>query len=142
MFHTQRLCSVFGNRQQTVNIGVLTRVATGIYRMLGKHLQTLLGGIDIDRAPDLCQMVINRQRALATGLVFDGGNQIAQLCYPHLSSAVIFDKVEEMYRRFYFRPRKIGAIMGEMLRDWDVMKRRLREGVEFFDFLRRRKEAA
>jgi hypothetical protein len=32
--------------------------------------------------------------------------------------------------------------MGEMLRDWDMMKRRLREGVEFFDFLRKRKEAA
>lgn len=75
-------------------------------------------------------------------LLDQGGNQIAQLSYPHLSSEVIFDKVEEMYRRFYFRPRKIGAIMGEMLRDWDVMKRRLREGVEFFDFLRRRKEAA
>ena len=50
-------------------------------------------------------------------LLDDGGNQIAQLSYPHLSSKVIFDKVEEMYRRFYFRPRKIGAIMGEMLRD-------------------------
>jgi hopanoid biosynthesis associated radical SAM protein HpnJ len=75
-------------------------------------------------------------------LLDDGGNQIAQLSYPHLSSEQIFDKVEEMYKRFYFRPRKIGAIMGEMFRDWDVMKRRLREGVEFFDFLRRRKEAA
>ncbi|MBU6268024.1 MAG: hopanoid biosynthesis associated radical SAM protein HpnJ [Sphingomonadales bacterium] len=75
-------------------------------------------------------------------LLTDGGNQIAQLSYPHLSREVIFDKVEEFYRRFYFRPRKIGAIMGEMLRDWDMMKRRLREGVEFFDFLRRRKEAA
>jgi radical SAM superfamily enzyme YgiQ (UPF0313 family) len=75
-------------------------------------------------------------------LLTDGGNQIAQLSYPHLSREVIFDKVEEFYRRYYFRPRKIGAIMGEMLRDWDMMKRRLREGVEFFDFLRRRKEAA
>ncbi|MEO6715889.1 MAG: hopanoid biosynthesis associated radical SAM protein HpnJ [Novosphingobium sp.] len=75
-------------------------------------------------------------------LLDDGGNQIAQLSYPHLSSEVIFDKVEEMYKRFYFRPRKIGSIVGEMLRDWDMMKRRLREGVEFFDFLRRRKEAA
>jgi hopanoid biosynthesis associated radical SAM protein HpnJ len=75
-------------------------------------------------------------------LLSDGGNQIAQLSYPHLSSAVIFDKVEEFYKRFYFRPRKIGAIVGEMVRDFDMMKRRLREGVEFFDFLRRRKEAA
>ena len=71
-----------------------------------------------------------------------GGNQIAQLSYPHLSSAVIFEKVEEFYKRFYFRPRKIGAIMGEMIRDWDMMKRRLREGVEFFEFLRKRKQAA
>jgi hypothetical protein len=29
-----------------------------------------------------------------------------------------------------------------MVRDWDMMKRRLREGVEFFQFLRQRKEAA
>jgi hopanoid biosynthesis associated radical SAM protein HpnJ len=75
-------------------------------------------------------------------LLDDGGNQIAQLSYPHLPAPVIFDKVEEFYKRFYFRPRKIGAIVGEMIRDWDMMKRRLREGVEFFDFLRRRKEAA
>ena len=75
-------------------------------------------------------------------LLTDGGNQIAQLSYPHLPASVIFDKVEEFYKRFYFRPRKIGAIVAEMLRDWDMMKRRLREGVEFFEFLRRRKEAA
>jgi hopanoid biosynthesis associated radical SAM protein HpnJ len=75
-------------------------------------------------------------------LLDDGGNQIAQLSYPHLSSETIFDKVEEMYKRFYFRPGKIWSIVSEMLRDWDMMKRRLREGLEFFDFLRRRKEAA
>ena len=75
-------------------------------------------------------------------LLDDGGNQIAQLSYPHLSSETIFDKVEEMYKRFYFRPSKIWSIVSEMLRDWDMMKRRLREGVEFFDFLRRRKEVA
>ncbi len=75
-------------------------------------------------------------------LLTDGGTQIAQLSYPHLSSKVIFDKVEEFYKRFYFRPRKIGAIVGEMMRDWDMLKRRLREGVEFFEFLRKRKEAA
>ena len=78
----------------------------------------------------------------ANALLTDDGNQIAQLSYPHLPASVIFDKVEEFYKRFYFRPRKIGAIVGEMVRDFDMMKRRLREGVEFFDFLRRRKEAA
>ena len=75
-------------------------------------------------------------------LLTDGGNQIAQLSYPHLPAKIIFDKVEEFYKRFYFRPRKIGSIVNEMIRDFDMMKRRLREGVEFFDFLRRRKEAA
>ncbi len=75
-------------------------------------------------------------------LLTKGGIQIAQLSYPHLPASVIFDKVEEFYKRFYFRPRKIGAIVGEMLRDFDMMKRRLREGLEFFEFLRRRKEAA
>ena len=74
-------------------------------------------------------------------LLTDDGNQIAQLSYPHLSSAVIFDKVEEFYKRFYFRPSKIWEIVREMLTDWQMMKRRLREGVEFFEFLRRRKEA-
>ena len=74
-------------------------------------------------------------------LLTDGGTQIAQLSYPHLPAEVIFDKVEEFYKRFYFRPGKIASIVGEMLRDFDMMKRRLREGVEFFDFLRRRKEA-
>ena len=75
-------------------------------------------------------------------LLDDGGNQIAQLSYPHLPASVIFEKVEEFYKRYYFRPRKMLEILGEMVRDWDMMKRRLREGVEFFDFLRRRKEAA
>ncbi|WP_164919658.1 hopanoid biosynthesis associated radical SAM protein HpnJ [Hansschlegelia zhihuaiae] len=74
-------------------------------------------------------------------LLTDGGDQIAQLSYPHLPAAVIYHKVEEFYKRFYFRPSKIWSIVSEMLRDWDMMKRRLREGVEFFDFLRRRKEA-
>ncbi len=75
-------------------------------------------------------------------LLTDGGTQIAQLSYPHLPASVIFDKVEEFYKRFYFRPSKIGAILWEMLRDWDMMKRRLREGVEFFSFLKNRKVAA
>jgi hopanoid biosynthesis associated radical SAM protein HpnJ len=74
-------------------------------------------------------------------LLTEGGTQIAQLSYPHLPASVIFDKVEEFYKRFYFRPSKIGSILWEMIRDWDMMKRRLREGVEFFSFLKNRKVA-
>src|ERR1700720_2299088 len=76
-------------------------------------------------------------------LVDDSGVQIAPLHYPHLSHTEIFDNVETFYRRFYFRAPKIAAIVGEMVRSPQMMKRRLREGVEFFQFLRERhKDAA
>jgi radical SAM superfamily enzyme YgiQ (UPF0313 family) len=75
-------------------------------------------------------------------LVDELGGQIAQLSYPHLSHTEIFDSVESFYKRFYFRAPKIAAIVGEMLRSPQMMKRRLREGVEFFQFLRQRDEAA
>ncbi len=75
-------------------------------------------------------------------LIDDHGIQIAPLHYPHLSHTEIFDNVETFYRRFYFRAPKIAAIVNEMVRSPQMMKRRLREGVEFFRFLRERHEAA
>ncbi|HWA62344.1 MAG TPA: hopanoid biosynthesis associated radical SAM protein HpnJ [Caulobacteraceae bacterium] len=75
-------------------------------------------------------------------LVDEHGIQIAPLHYPHLSHAEIFDSVETFYKRFYFRPGKIGSIVGEMVRSPEMMRRRLREGVEFFEFLKERKGAA
>ena len=75
-------------------------------------------------------------------LVNDDGVQIAPLHYPHLSQTEIFNSVEEFYRRFYFRSGKIASIVGEMVRDPQMMVRRLREGVEFFHFLRERRGAA
>lgn len=74
-------------------------------------------------------------------LLTDQGTQIAQLTYPHLSHTEIFQSVDEFYRRFYFRAGKIASILGEMLRSPEMMKRRLREGIEFFEFLRRRENA-
>jgi hopanoid biosynthesis associated radical SAM protein HpnJ len=76
----------------------------------------------------------------AAELVDESGIQIAPLHYPHLSHQEIFQSMDVFYKRFYFRPRKIGAIVNEMVRDFDMMKRRLREGVEFFQFLRERKQ--
>jgi hopanoid biosynthesis associated radical SAM protein HpnJ len=73
-------------------------------------------------------------------LVDDHGAQIAPLHYPHLSHGEIFDSVEVFYKKFYFRSGKIASIVGEMLRSPEMMKRRLREGVEFFHFLRDRRE--
>jgi radical SAM superfamily enzyme YgiQ (UPF0313 family) len=77
-------------------------------------------------------------RTEAGELVADEGFQVTSIEYPHLSHEEIFAGLEEFYRKFYFRPRKIASIMSEMVRDWDVMKRRLREGVEFVQFLRTR----
>ncbi|HEY1879808.1 MAG TPA: hopanoid biosynthesis associated radical SAM protein HpnJ [Caulobacteraceae bacterium] len=74
-------------------------------------------------------------------LVDDHGNQVAPLHYPNLSHAEIFDAQADFYRQFYFRPRKIGDIVGEMVRSPQMMKRRLREGVEFFGFLNERRSA-
>jgi radical SAM superfamily enzyme YgiQ (UPF0313 family) len=72
-------------------------------------------------------------------LVDRDGVQMAALGYPGLTQSEIFDSVEAFYRRFYFRPRKVVAMVGGMLRDPAVMRRRLREGVEFFRFLRKRR---
>ena len=75
-------------------------------------------------------------------LVDEHGIQIAPLHYPHLSHQRIFENVETFYKAFYFRPKKIASIVGEMLTSPDMMKRRLREGVEFREFLKERKVAA
>lgn len=71
-------------------------------------------------------------------LVENNGFQITSLSYPHLSQAEIFEAVASFYKKFYFRPRKIADIVLEMAGSWDMTKRRLREGVEFFHFLNAR----
>jgi len=75
-------------------------------------------------------------------LIADTGVQISSLEYPDLSHEEIFQAVERFYKQFYFRPSKIGEITFEMLKSWDMTKRRLREGVEFFQFLYGRQDAA
>ncbi|HZT51322.1 MAG TPA: hopanoid biosynthesis associated radical SAM protein HpnJ [Stellaceae bacterium] len=74
-------------------------------------------------------------------LVSDHGIQIAPLHYPHLTHQEIFDSVETFYKRFYFRAGKIASIVSEMVRSPEMMVRRLREGIEFFQFLREREMA-
>jgi hopanoid biosynthesis associated radical SAM protein HpnJ len=76
-------------------------------------------------------------------LIDDHGIQIAPLHYPGvLSHTEIFESVETFYKRFYFRAPKIASIVNEMVRSPQMMKRRLREGVEFFQFLKERHTAA
>jgi hopanoid biosynthesis associated radical SAM protein HpnJ len=90
------------------------------------YKQALANGWLIDEAPKLLS---------------DLGTQAAALSYPHLSHTEIFQSVEDFYRRFYFRAPKIASIVGEMVRSPEMMKRRLREGIEFFRFLRDREVA-
>jgi hopanoid biosynthesis associated radical SAM protein HpnJ len=71
-------------------------------------------------------------------LVDGHGQQLAALEYDGLSSTEIFRWVEKFYKAYYFRPRPIARMLGEMLTDFDMLKRRLREGAEFFRFLRLR----
>ena len=83
------------------------------------------------------------QDAVVDGnLVADSGVQVSSISYPHLSDAEIYEAVAEFYKQFYFRPGKIYDMVSEMATDWDMTKRRLREGVEFFRFLRNRHNPA
>ncbi|GAA6614625.1 hopanoid biosynthesis associated radical SAM protein HpnJ [Scytonema sp. NUACC26] len=75
-------------------------------------------------------------------LVANSGIQMSTLQYPNLSSAEIEDAVEQMYRRFYFRPKAIIPIVGEMLTNPQMLVRRLREGREFFSYLKDRRTQA
>ena len=75
-------------------------------------------------------------------LLTERGTQVASLSYPHLSHTEIFQSVDDFYKRFYFRAPKIAAIANEMIRSPEVLRRRLREGIEFFRFLRERREPA
>jgi hopanoid biosynthesis associated radical SAM protein HpnJ len=79
---------------------------------------------------------------LKQDLVESHGIQVSSLSYPDLSHAEIFNLLDVFYKRFYFRPSKIAEITGEMLQSFEMTKRRLREGVEFFRFLAERKKAA
>ena len=73
-------------------------------------------------------------------LLTEDGTQIAPLNYPHLGHTEIFESVEDFYKKFYFRPSKIMEIVREMLTSRDMLVRRLREGVEFFQFLKNRED--
>jgi hopanoid biosynthesis associated radical SAM protein HpnJ len=78
----------------------------------------------------------------AAELVDERGIQIAPLHYSHLSHQEIFHSVETFYSRFYFRAPKIAAIVSEMVCSPEMMLRRLREGVEFFKFMRQHRATA
>ncbi len=67
------------------------------------------------------------------------GIQECVLRYPDLSPADITVRVDRFYRKFYLRPRVIYRIGRKMMRDSHERSRRLREGREFWQYLRQRK---
>ncbi len=116
--------------------------------------ETIRFACDID--PDTIQVSIAApypgtelfRQAVAQGwlsgeaLVDERGAQVSALSYPHLLSSEISRSTEEFYRRFYFRPRKIFSIVQVMVADRQVMRRRLREGREFVQFMAARRNDA
>lgn len=75
-------------------------------------------------------------------LVTIDGIQDFPIQYPGLSRREVFESVEKFYKRFYFRPRPIIRMVGEMIADGHQRKRRLAEGKEFFQFMRQRRRAS
>ncbi|MFN8640699.1 MAG: hopanoid biosynthesis associated radical SAM protein HpnJ [Candidatus Binatia bacterium] len=73
------------------------------------------------------------------GLVAEGIQQ-AVLSYDQLSSAEMHEALERFYRAYYLRPRPILRIVKDMVRDREVMRRRLREAREFFSFMAQRRQ--
>ena len=74
-------------------------------------------------------------------LVADNGFQVTSIEYPHLSHQDIFEMQGQLYRAFFFRPSKIAELVWEMLKSPTVLRRRMRESVEFLQFLRQRKNS-
>ena len=78
----------------------------------------------------------------AEELVDEAGVQLSAIGYPHLPRTEIYRSVDEIYRRFYFRPRKMLSLGAAMLRDRELMRRRIQEGRDFLRFLRKHRTEA
>jgi len=91
---------------------------------------------------ELYRQATENQWLDSSALINGNGLQISTLRYSHLSADEIEDAVERMYRRFYFRHRPILRFLREMATDRQMLVRRLREGGEFFDYLKERKQIA
>ncbi len=72
----------------------------------------------------------------------DTGHQMCIINYPHLSNAEIFKAVEEFYNKFYFRPKYILRSIGRMIVNGEERRKLLKEGRQYLDYMRKRKEAS
>ncbi len=71
----------------------------------------------------------------------DTGHQKCVINYPHLSNAEIFNSVEEFYNKFYFRPKYILRSIGRMIVDGEERRKLLKEGKQYLEYMRKRKES-
>ncbi|MCM2358647.1 MAG: hopanoid biosynthesis associated radical SAM protein HpnJ [Geobacteraceae bacterium] len=69
------------------------------------------------------------------------GHQKCVINYPHLSNQEIFDAVELFYNKFYFRPKYIARSIGRMIVSSEERKKLLKEGRQYLDYMRKRKQA-
>jgi hypothetical protein len=98
-----------------------------------RRLQCAYSHLEIRLVIDATAHASNRK---VRNLISQEGVQLAAIGYAHLSREEIYHQLETFYKRSYFRPSKIWEIVREMLVSWEMTRRRLREGVKFFRFLR------
>jgi radical SAM superfamily enzyme YgiQ (UPF0313 family) len=70
----------------------------------------------------------------------DTGHQSCVIGYPHLSNQEIFDAVEMFYDKFYFRPKYIARSVLKMIVNGDERRKLLKEGKQYFEYMRKRKQ--
>jgi radical SAM superfamily enzyme YgiQ (UPF0313 family) len=71
----------------------------------------------------------------------DTGHQMCVVSYPNLSSEEIFRAMAEFHRKFYFRPRYIARSVRKMIVDGEERRKLLKEGRQYFGYMRRRRQA-
>jgi radical SAM superfamily enzyme YgiQ (UPF0313 family) len=69
------------------------------------------------------------------------GHQSCVINYPHLSNTEIFNSVEEFYNKFYFRPKYIARSVMKMITDSGERKKLLKEGKQYLEYMKKRKQA-
>ncbi|MDD2542631.1 MAG: radical SAM protein, partial [Desulfuromonadaceae bacterium] len=69
------------------------------------------------------------------------GHQKCVINYPNLSNTEIFNSVEEFYNKFYFRPKYIARSIGRMILDGDERRKLLKEGKQYLEYMRKRKDS-
>lgn len=70
----------------------------------------------------------------------DTGHQMCVVNYPNLANTEIFKSVEEFYNKFYFRPKYIARSIGRMIIDSDERRKLLKEGKQYLEYMRKRKD--